>query len=779
MDEQSHKEFLTGIAKEVGKLIILPANLRRFRQQDGAFWEKWWAYYQAGEYDKLSAMLGSLCSETPFRGLVDREAGPPTKDHIWYDQEPSEKYFPHGYWAWSEKASPVDPIVWFRFPRERLEAHVFEREGPPATKEEQLLFDYALLTVVHDYKRLDAMSYDYNDVDGIGISHGIWSKDNGFVRQILEEIRWQYSKQWDVGASLRNRIELALEHVGADLKEHGERAPEAQEVRTIPVQTHGEQAMKKGEYERLLAEIAKEVDRLVMDSRAMGYFRDQIRPFGQRWEDHIGVCDRERERRKEHWKKVKANPAWQDKSTGPPEEGWVWDKDYLCQFRFPDPLWVKAEDAYCGPSEQMPATYAEKYMAECQKYIDINRSTVAEKGPQSPQKRQSLCDIAELEDHVRKVKAQLEELREQDRAIDDTVWLDVDGVWWRFVIATDVKDEQKRTQRQEAWINNRFGCWRPPIKRATENPLDSLVPKMGSTGLPKPKDRAAEHERYYVVLTSIHDNVLPEVGRIDNGVWAEKLAEGVWFRLSDGQPYGPSRHFIEVALERVKADLAEQESTAKKWAETDESVEPEDRNVFKKRGDFWTVSFQGESAGPLKHLIGMSYIRHLLANPYKELRAFELVRTVSAPANRRLEALTVDKKPEEGNIPRRGNKISPEEADNIVDSDYIESVKRKLSELYRDLDQTKKNADLPEEDRIQDEIDKIESDLRAATGLGGRIRKFSNEQERAKEAVRKAIERAKENIREKHEKLWQHLDNTIQIGLTCSYKPDQHIDWQL
>lgn len=101
-----------------------------------------------------------------------------------------------------------------------------------------------------------------------------------------------------------------------------------------------------------------------------------------------------------------------------------------------------------------------------------------------------------------------------------------------------------------------FGCWRPPLKQIRNNSLQSLIPEEGKQSLPTVESREQEYERYYVVLTSIHDNMLTGVQRISKTIWPAEMADSVWFRFTRGQPYGPGKPFIEAALERVKTDLA-------------------------------------------------------------------------------------------------------------------------------------------------------------------------------------------------------------------------------
>jgi hypothetical protein len=219
--------------------------------------------------------------------------------------------------------------------------------------------------------------------------------------------------------------------------------------------------------------------------------------------------------------------------------------------------------------------------------------------------------------------------------------------------------------------------------------------------------------------------------------------------------------------------------------ETGEKTEPvkeppeEAENVFKKAGDYWTVRYQGENIPPLKDLEGMSYIAELLANPHKEIEALELVRRVKNLTGETPGASVGQHELGESDTAIKGKGISPEDANKVMDKRYLRECCEKLAELKADLERAKKDRDLAEEDRIQKDIDKLQNALGSATGLGGLGRQFSDDAGKARDSIRKSIERAKENIKCKHGALWQHLENTIKVGLTCSYKPDPEMNWQL
>jgi predicted DNA-binding protein (UPF0251 family) len=201
MDEQEHKDFLTGIAKEVGKLIVKPANLNRFRQQDRIFWELCKVSFQAMEQDRQAA------ESNPH--LRDKEVGPPKKDWIWYDQERS-KTIPKGYWRRPDKDLPPNPVDWLSLPSfiDEIVPGMFSTQCQAPETEEIVLPYYALLTIIHDNEK----------IDNIQINNGIWSEDEGWISLILEDaLNWHYLMEWHVGNRLRSYIELALEHVKTDL----------------------------------------------------------------------------------------------------------------------------------------------------------------------------------------------------------------------------------------------------------------------------------------------------------------------------------------------------------------------------------------------------------------------------------------------------------------------------------------------------------------------------------------------------------------------------------
>ncbi len=69
------------------------------------------------------------------------------------------------------------------------------------------------------------------------------------------------------------------------------------------------------------------------------------------------------------------------------------------------------------------------------------------------------------------------------------------------------------------------------------------------------------------------------------------------------------------------------------------------------------------------------------------------------------------------------------------------------------------------------EYDWLVSDLGASTGLGGRVRPFTDDGERARLAVGKAIRRAIDRIEAVDPPIGRHLRDAVRTGRSCSYRP--------
>jgi hypothetical protein len=88
-----------------------------------------------------------------------------------------------------------------------------------------------------------------------------------------------------------------------------------------------------------------------------------------------------------------------------------------------------------------------------------------------------------------------------------------------------------------------------------------------------------------------------------------------------------------------------------------------------------------------------------------------------------------------------------------------------------DLAVAEGHNDLARAERLRIELDALVEQVEAATGLGGRPRAFTNDRERARTAVRKAIKRAIDEIDAADPTIGEVLRTSIVTGSVCMYTP--------
>lgn len=168
---------------------------------------------------------------------------------------------------------------------------------------------------------------------------------------------------------------------------------------------------KNQEWYKFLGEVAKEVDGLIIDSDNLNEFRQQIHPFAEKWKNHISDCKEYDRTCRKHWENVKANPKWQDKQAGPPEEGWEWDKAYLFDV-----------GTNIGPVYGMPAKHAPALMASIGKYIERNEKEIHRYPPTSAEYQNLEQAIAEQKQNVVEIQAQFDKLSPKQK---NKAWIKV------------------------------------------------------------------------------------------------------------------------------------------------------------------------------------------------------------------------------------------------------------------------------------------------------------------------------------------------------------------
>lgn len=172
-------------------------------------------------------------------------------------------------------------------------------------------------------------------------------------------------------------------------------------------------------------------------------------------------------------------------------------------------------------------------------------------------------------------------------------------------------------------------------------------------------------------------------------------------------------------------------------------------NVFRRDGDYWTVAYRGRTSR-LRDSLGLRAIAHLLANPGRQIPALEVASAARGA---------------EGSAPC-------ECRDPLLDSRARTEYRQRLAELGEELEAATAANDLGRCQALQGEIEIVGEQLSTAVGLGGRDRRFSSANERARINVTRVVHGALDKLATADPGLGDHLSRSIHTGGLCSYDPD-------
>ncbi len=172
--------------------------------------------------------------------------------------------------------------------------------------------------------------------------------------------------------------------------------------------------------------------------------------------------------------------------------------------------------------------------------------------------------------------------------------------------------------------------------------------------------------------------------------------------------------------------------------------------VCTRYGRRWRVEC-GHRSVLIEHSVGLLHLAVLIANPGQEIPAIELVAGVAA-AGHAAEGKGVSAQP-------------------VLDNVAIHEYRRRLSWLRTEIEDLESRNDFERAARARAERDWLVMELTGASAIGGRIRRFPDNKERARIAVGKAIRRALNRIEEADTFIGQHLRNRIHTGVRCSFWP--------
>lgn len=208
-----------------------------------------------------------------------------------------------------------------------------------------------------------------------------------------------------------------------------------------------------------------------------------------------------------------------------------------------------------------------------------------------------------------------------------------------------------------------------------------------------------------------------------------------------------------------------------------EAVGPQrsEGNVFRREGQFWMIIFNHQHI-TLKDAKGLNYIWHLLRHPHHTFHALDLHRV--AEGGQTIADRNAPRSMNQDQLDKLGLSLSRENAaDAILDPQATAQYQQQLKDLQEDLAEAERNHDLERAAAIQEEMDWFRQQLVEAYGLGGRVRTFVGEPERARQMISKAISRSLKAIEHEHPALWRHLRLSLQTGTFFTYTPEIPVRW--
>lgn len=206
---------------------------------------------------------------------------------------------------------------------------------------------------------------------------------------------------------------------------------------------------------------------------------------------------------------------------------------------------------------------------------------------------------------------------------------------------------------------------------------------------------------------------------------------------------------------RNQAALLEQRCTTHPEV-TEPGAPAEGAAVFRRDGQFWTLSFRGRTVR-MKDAKGLHDLARLVGNPASELHVLDLAGSRSDATGRAL--------------------VSAGDLGELLDTRARAEYRRRLAELEDEVADADRCNDLGRAGRAGAERDFIAAELAAALGLDGRPRRAGDPAERARKAVTARIRLTIGRIEREHPDLGRHLSNSVRTGTTCAYQPETPIQW--
>ncbi len=174
---------------------------------------------------------------------------------------------------------------------------------------------------------------------------------------------------------------------------------------------------------------------------------------------------------------------------------------------------------------------------------------------------------------------------------------------------------------------------------------------------------------------------------------------------------------------------------------------------FVRRHDFWEIGF--ENVKHFKHQKGLIYLQFLLTHPSKSYSCLELTQLV--PIYNEVSARLFEKNPDySAEAPERHE-------------DMAIKMKQDMAAMERELQKAEEGF-RPDVDTLREELHSMAKAYNSLYDIKGRPRKAGSPPEKARSAVSKAIQRAKDELLEALPEM-EPILNRVSLGICPEYSP--------
>jgi len=187
--------------------------------------------------------------------------------------------------------------------------------------------------------------------------------------------------------------------------------------------------------------------------------------------------------------------------------------------------------------------------------------------------------------------------------------------------------------------------------------------------------------------------------------------------------------------------------------------------VFQKEGTYWRITY---STKPfiIQDLVGVQGMITLLQNPNKDFTSIELSQIIAKNTGGKGDV-------DETELREGGLSVSAsDDGDVKIDHRAMQEYRNGLAEIKEEKERATVMNNFSQIEKLEDEGEKIAEQLKSATGLGGRQRRFDGNTEKERVGITQRINAAIGKIKKQDSTLGAYLEVTIETGRHFTYRPE-------